>query len=168
MTTGGQGGMLISKDKDVILAAKDFLNFDMRKDKQARFNLSATEMQAAIGREQLAKLPAWLAKRAEIFSIYQKIGLPLLTSHDPLAVPVHFRAVMICANPENVIDKLASYGYKAIIPIEDWELLDKTSNAYELARHTVSLPIYPSLELHHAQDIAEISLDTMTHYANIN
>lgn len=168
ITTGGQGGMIISKNKDFILSAKDFLNFDMRQDKQFRFNLSATEMQAAIGRIQLAKYPQWLTKRAEIFSIYQQAGLPLLTSQDPLATAVHFRAIVICKNPKEVISKLADYGYKAIIPIEDWELLDKTKNAYELARHTVSLPIYPSLELHDARNIAELTSHTMRHYANIN
>ena len=38
MTSGGQGGMLISKNKDLVDEAKDYREFDMRHDTKKRFN----------------------------------------------------------------------------------------------------------------------------------
>lgn len=50
--------------------------------------------------------------------------------------------------PQKLIESLKEKGIKAIIPIEDWELLDSASkfpNAAELSKTIVSLPLYPSL-----------------------
>ena len=51
-------------------------------------------------------------------------------------------------NPIKIINSLESKGVKAIVPTEDWELLEdwnKIPNSLELSHKTVSLPIYPSL-----------------------
>ena len=45
-------------------------------------NLQMTDLQAAIGRAQLKKLPGFIARRAELFDIYRSAGLPL-TDADP-------------------------------------------------------------------------------------
>jgi dTDP-4-amino-4,6-dideoxygalactose transaminase len=61
---------------------------------------------------------------------------------------VYYRAVIKVNNPVEIKDKLLKQGIKTIIPIEDWELLDNSSeykNAYNLTQTTLSLPIYPSL-----------------------
>ena len=50
--------------------------------------------------------------------------------------------------PNKIIKSLESVGVKAVIPIEDWELLGKHElfpNSVELSKKTVSLPIYPTL-----------------------
>ena len=41
-----------------------------------------TDLQAAIGREQLKKLPSFLKRREEIFNLYKKNGLILLDTDD--------------------------------------------------------------------------------------
>jgi hypothetical protein len=78
MTTGGEGGMLVTDDPEVWSRAWSYK--DHGKSYDAVFNREhppgfrwlhesfgtnwrMTEMQAAIGRRQLAKLPAWLAAR---------------------------------------------------------------------------------------------------------
>jgi dTDP-4-amino-4,6-dideoxygalactose transaminase len=78
MTTGGEGGMLVTDDKEVWQRAWSYK--DHGKSHDAVFNREhppgfrwlhesfgtnwrMTEMQAAIGRRQLMKLPAWLAAR---------------------------------------------------------------------------------------------------------
>ena len=62
MTSGGQGGMIISKNKEIIEKVKDYREFDFRSDNEKRFNFQMTEIQAAIGREQLKKLPELIEK----------------------------------------------------------------------------------------------------------
>jgi len=142
ITSGGQGGMVISKNKNLIDMIKDYREFDCRNDKKERFNFQMTDLQASIGREQLKKLPMFLKRREEIFKMYLDNGLPMLWN-DKNAV--RYRAVMHTANPKDITKKLEEKGIKTIIPIEDWELLETTPNAYNLAQSTISLPIYPLL-----------------------
>ena len=146
MTSGGQGGMFVSKDKNLVDKVRDYREFDCRRDQKERFNFQMTDIQASIGRVQLKKLPSFLERRQEIFEIYKESGLDLLASENNASV--HYRAVIRINNPAEVKDKLLKQSIKTIIPIEDWELLgdgDNYKNAYNLTQTTLSLPIYPSL-----------------------
>jgi perosamine synthetase len=147
ITSGGQGGMLVSRDRGIVDAARDFRQFDCRDDRKPRFNLQMTDLQAAIGREQLRKLPWFVARREEIFAKYRHAGLEALDA-DGAALPVRYRFVMRTDGPHRAIDALARHDIIAIVPLADWELLAPSEgfpNAAELARTTISLPIYPSL-----------------------
>jgi perosamine synthetase len=146
MTSGGQGGMFVSKDKNLVDKVRDYREFDCRRDQKERFNFQMTDIQASIGRVQLKKLPSFLERRQEIFAIYKDSGLDLIASENNASV--HYRAVIRINNPAEVKDKLLKQSIKTIIPIEDWELLgdgDNYKNAYNLTQTTLSLPIYPSL-----------------------
>ena len=150
MTSGGHGGMYVSKDKKLVDRVKDYREFDYRHDQKKRFNFQMTEIQAAIGREQLKKLPKFLERREEIFQKYKKAGLELLDveKNQNHLSPVRYRAVIKTEEPNKIIKSLESVSVKAIVPTEDWELLGKHEllpNAVELSRKTVSLPIYPTL-----------------------
>jgi len=151
MTSGGQGGMFVSKNQEYVDAVRDYREFDYRNDSKTRFNFKMTDLQAAIGREQLKKLPDFLKRREEIFQYYKKAGLDLLDvpeEKNGILEPVRFRAILKTENPRHVIKSLDSIDVRAIVPTEDWELLGpQTSfpNGLKLSRETVSLPIYPSL-----------------------
>jgi perosamine synthetase len=150
ITSGGHGGMYVSKDKKLADRVRDYREFDYRHDQKKRFNFKMTEIQAAIGREQLKKLPKFLERREEIFQKYKKAGLELLDveKNQNHLSPVRYRAVIKTEEPNKIIKSLESVGVKAIVPTEDWELLGKHEllpNAVELSRKTVSLPIYPTL-----------------------
>ena len=148
MTSGGQGGMLISKNKEYADAARDYREFDLRNDNKKRFNFQMTDLQAAIGREQLKKLPSFLKKRNEIFNIYKRAGLDMLDIIDDDIDPVRYRAIIKTSNPLEIIKSLDSAGIKSIIPTEDWEILGPKSqfpNSFKLSKETVSIPLYPSL-----------------------
>ena len=61
-----------------------------------------TDLQAAIGRVQLKKLPYFLKRREEIFQYYKKSGLDLLDIDDELRgilEPVRYRAILKTKNP---------------------------------------------------------------------
>ena len=146
MTSGGQGGMFVSKDKNLVDKVRDYREFDCRRDKKHRFNFQMTDLQASIGRVQLKQLPIFLERRQEIFAMYKESGLDLIASENKTSV--HYRAVIRINNPTEVKDKLLKQSINTIIPIEDWELLDdgsKYRNSYNLTQTTLSLPIYPSL-----------------------
>lgn len=160
MTTAGQGGALISRDKELIGKIRDYREFDCRDDMKLRFNFQMTDVQAAVGRIQLGKLPDFLGLRERLFRIYRDAGLNLIDSAGEANHPVRYRAVMRCPEPEKLITALRNEKVRAIVPIELWELLDKTEKypvAEELTCSTVSLPIYPSLEERVAQKIAGIA-----------
>jgi len=147
ITSGGQGGMLVSRDRGLADAARDYRQFDGRHDRKPRFNFQMTDLQAAIGRVQLRKLPGFVARRDEIFARYRAAGFDLLDEKSH-GVPVRYRSIVRTESPRAIIDKLAQYDIKAIVPVEDWELLDAADqypNAAALTRTTVSLPTYPLL-----------------------
>lgn len=150
ITSGGNGGMYVSKDKKLVDLVRDYREFDYRHDQKKRFNFQMTEIQAAIGREQLKKLPKFLDRREEIFQKYKKAGLELLDveNFQNHLSPVRYRAVVKTDEPNKIIKSLEAVNVKSIVPTEDWELLGKHDvipNALKLSKKTVSLPIYPSL-----------------------
>ena len=67
---------------------------------------------------------------------------------------------MRTSRPQALIEALQREGIRAIVPIEQWELLDQPErhpHALELSRTTVSLPLYPSLSDEDAHRIAAIA-----------
>jgi perosamine synthetase len=147
ITSGGQGGMLVSRDRGIVDSVRDFREFDCRDDRKPRFNFQMTDLQAAIGRTQLAKLPSFLACRDAIFSTYRDENLGLVDASCE-ATPVRYRAVIRSAHPPRLIERLAQRDITAIVPVEERELLgpaEQFPHASEFANATVSLPIFPSL-----------------------
>jgi perosamine synthetase len=148
ITSGGQGGMVVSRDPDLIGAVRDYRAFDGRHDREPRFNLQMTDIQAAIGRVQLGKCDGFLRRRQEIFARYQKAGFPLVDERAESIRSARYRSVIRSLQPRELIDRLARRGVRAIVPVEDWELLgppEQFPNAARFTRSTVSLPTYPSL-----------------------
>jgi perosamine synthetase len=156
MTSGGQGGMVVSTDRALVDAVRDYIHFDQRQDDRRRFNFQMTDLQAAIGRVQLKKLPMFLQRREEIFQQYQSVGLPMLDVTDLRLEPVRFRGVLKTTSPTSLLAALVEQGIRAIVPLEEWEILGNPQNfpnAQRLARSTVSLPLYPTLS---KQEVAHI------------
>lgn len=149
ITTGGQGGMLVSRDKTLVDAVRDYREFDCREDRKPRFNFQLTDLQAAVGRAQLGRLDDFLRRRREIHARYAAAGLPLWPPSLPAdSEPCHYRAVLRVADPAAAIAALEQAGVRAIVPIEEWELLDDPARfpgARALSQALVSIPIYPSL-----------------------
>lgn len=150
MTSGGQGGMIISSNKSLIDDIRNFRDYGPQ-DEKMRFNFQLSDIQAAIGREQLKKLPNFLKRREEIFLKYKKAGLDLLdiSPNDKEKLePVRFRAILRTKNPQKIIKSLKSANIRSTILIDESGLLGKSTmypNASNIARNSVSLPIYPTL-----------------------
>jgi perosamine synthetase len=157
LTSGGQGGMLVSSDKSIADAARDYREFDCRRDRIPRFNLQMTDLQAAVGRVQLSQLEKFVRVRKRTYSLYSSAGLDLWPKEPQLGIePCCYRAILRTADPARVIERLAGEGIRTIIPLADWELLAEPCGyprAASLARTTVSIPIHPSLTQPHIDHI---------------
>lgn len=148
ITSGGQGGAIISKNKNIIQELKDFRDFDNRDDDKIRFNFLMTNMQAAIGRAQLKKLKSFIESRERIFQNYLNSGLNLLDSPNSDLSAVRHRALLINSNPEKIISLLRKEKISSIVPLRTTELLDskrKYNNAEWFTNNFVALPMYPKL-----------------------
>jgi dTDP-4-amino-4,6-dideoxygalactose transaminase len=118
MTTGGEGGMLSTPDERRYKAAWIFAQHGKDHDRafgphegggsgfrwlvdHAGTNLRMTEMQAAIGLRQLAKLDAWLAARARNAAIMQEAlrRVPFLRVPETPAGHAHYRCVAFVEGP---------------------------------------------------------------------
>lgn len=146
MTTGGEGGAVVSLDDSLIEYLRDFREFDMKNDSMIRFNFQMTDIQAAIGRVQLRKLPTFIQKRKILSERYEKNGIKLWKTDNS----INYRAIVKCDNPDSLIKYLNENDIGAINPFTLEELLCEpclVPEALELTKHTVSIPIYPSLSL---------------------
>jgi perosamine synthetase len=160
ITSGGQGGAVISRDKALIDKVRDYREFDCRNDARLRFNFQMTDLQAAVGRAQLNRLHGFIAQRERWFSLYQQAGLDLVDDKTSGMQPVRYRVAMRSDYPRRVIAALAVKGVRAIVPIEEFELLDTAERypaARALANTTVSLPAYPDLRDDDVKRIARIA-----------
>ena len=149
ITSGGQGGMLVSRDRAMIDAARDYRQFDSRHDRVPRFNLQMTDLQAAVGRAQLRQLDDFMSRRKDVQNRYRAAGIPVWQGSVATGLePCHYRAIVQIPDAARAIGHFESAGISAIVPIHGWELLDEEPRfprASALARRTISLPTYPSL-----------------------
>ncbi len=156
LLTTGYGGMVFSKNKKLIEKIRDYREFDCRKEYKPRFNFQMSDLQAAIGRAQLKKLPLFLKKRKRIASEYYKI-LPPEKVWPPRntgnKMSNFYRFLIRTDKAKKMKDFLEKRGIKTIIPIETYELLHRYLGqnphnfpiSEKVAKTTLSLPIYPSL-----------------------
>ena len=149
LTSGGQGGMFVSADRSLAEAVRDYRQFDGRHDRRPRFNLQMTDLQAAVGRAQLSQIDSFIHRRKAIRERYAAAGLSLWPAIVPFGIETcSYRAITRVNNPRATLAHLEQRAIRAIVPVADWELLgepEQFPRAAELARTTVSIPIYPSL-----------------------
>jgi perosamine synthetase len=162
MLGAGEGGMLLSNQRDLIEMVRDLREYDEKKTYTVRFNYKMTDIQAALCESQLKKLPSFIKKRKEIAEIYDN-GLNDIGVKTPV-VPegrehIHYRYVVRLENPETFMQHMGKKGIECRRPV--FKPLHKylhlsnypvTDNAWEKA---VSIPIYPSLRLEEAHLIVE-------------
>jgi perosamine synthetase len=154
MITTGSGGMIVTNNKDLADKAREFIDYDKH---IPAFNFGMNDMQAAMGIEQLKKLPTFLRKREYMAMQYIK---HILDSGKYWAVQEGgynkrnwYRFVIVDECVDRLKQHLADNGITAIVPIRQDELLhnmvglDKANftNAEYVASHSLSLPIYPDL-----------------------
>lgn len=149
MLTTGEGGMLLTDDEGIAEFASDRRDYDHRDDFQPRYNYKMTDMQAAMGRVQLRRLPGFVARRRQIAEQYSS-GLAGL----PIRLPgygdrhVYFRYVIATDRRDALEQHLREHGIEAKRPVHrpaHHALGGAFPGADRCHREFLSLPIYPSL-----------------------
>ena len=164
ITSGGQGGMVVSRNPEILRYLRKSRDYDGLMDQQPRFNHQMTDLQAAIGRVQLQRWGEFNARRKKIFGIYKDAGLPLLDSSDPKITSAYYRAVLDTNKAKILQDKLLKAGIRTIIPVTQAELLAPETvvpNSNNLSINTLSIPIYPTLTDSEAMYIADTCIKNL-------
>lgn len=152
ITSGGQGGMVVARKKEDIEFLRDLRDFDQKNDEILRFNLQMTDLQAAVGRKQLERLPVFLGRRKELAERYINSGINLW---HPCEGSNWYRGMIESRNPKRLAEYLLNNNIKSILPIENMEIMadrETVPNAYILSEKLLSIPLYPSLD-NKTQDI---------------
>ncbi|WP_324760558.1 DegT/DnrJ/EryC1/StrS family aminotransferase [Haloarcula sp. GH36] len=172
MTTG-EGGMVVTDDEAVAERARCFINHGRDADggpyahERVGHNLRMTSLAAAIGREQLAKLPAWVEQRRYHAAVLSN-GLDDVPGIEPPAEPsdahhAYHQYTVRCDDRSGLRERLeaggvgaAVYYPKPIHRLEAYEEYDATAPAAEAAAESVlSLPVHPGLTADEIDHVVE-------------
>lgn len=155
ITTGGEGGMVVTDDASLAEAARDLTICDGKGDDRVRFNYKMTEMAAAMGRSQLARLDTWIARRREIADRYDRCLSETAVDVPGRGIPdehVFHRYVVKTRDPrDGLVSEFERRGVAARRPVRQpvHRLLGMDSSSFPGAEEAfglaLSFPIYPGL-----------------------
>lgn len=163
ITSGGEGGMVLSRDAALLWRARRLCTSDARGHEQ-RFNYRMTDLAAAIGRVQLGRLPEFLATRRRLAAAYDRtlagLGLQLPPASPAGVEPVVYRYVVRHPEAGRLLLALRRAGVEAKRPVR--QPVHRALNlggfpvADRLHATVVSLPIHPSLSEQQVREVAEV------------
>lgn len=194
ITTAGMGGMISSRDKSLIENINKLKSYGMdkssydRKNKnkpwiyrinQLGNNCRMTEIQAAVGIEQLKKINTFISKRLFLVHLYKKklasVGQISFQNSDYTSRPsiIYF---VITLKTQKIRDNLANFLRKRNIytsvhwdpPLSEHHMFKKyfkkitTINSKKLSSKIISLPLHPMML---AKDVIKIT-ETIKSYFN--
>ncbi len=155
MMTTGEGGMILTDSKRLADKLYDLRDYDKKNSYRLRTNSKMTDLEAAIGIEQLKKLPFFISRRREIAARYQdaiRNGNFITPTESAGCNHVYFRYVLrIRKGLNHWIKGLKQEGIEAKKPVfkplhQYLELSDKNfPETVAAMREACSLPIFPSL-----------------------
>lgn len=152
MLTTGEGGM-VAGPAGLVGRVRDLRDYDEREDLGPCFNYKMTDLQAALGRSQLGRLDAFIARRRAIAERYRQRLSGLACRLPPDARGgrhVYHRFVVEVARPLGpLIDGLARRGVTARRPVFRPIHRALAETGYPVAERLwetrLSLPCYPRL-----------------------
>jgi dTDP-4-amino-4,6-dideoxygalactose transaminase len=160
----GEGGMAASADASLVESIRDMRDYDGREDGRLRFNYKMSDLHAAVGEVQLARLDAFLSRRRELAALYTS-GLSDAPCRLPPRDPGHifFRYVIrVDRDVEACLRAFEGRGVAARRPIFRplHRVLglppDRFPGTEEAYRSSISLPLYPSLSDREAETVIRV------------
>lgn len=149
LLTTGEGGMLLTDDPAIEAYARDRRSYDNRDDFLTRYPYKMTDLQAAIGRVQLRRLPYFLERRREIAHLYNDAFAELPLRLPDLSDHVCFRYVVATPDRTAFEAHLQRNGVDAKRPVyrpaHHYVGGGAFPNAERAHDEILSLPIYPAL-----------------------
>lgn len=155
LITTGYGGMVTADSKKLLERIKDLNEPDKRGDYKVRYNYKMSDLQAALGIDQLESLKSFIRKRQAIAKEYTR----LLSSYD-LKLPsegegrthIFYRYVVKTKKAGLIKKCFLKNGIEVMPPVykplHRYLALNKKDfpNTERVYREAVSLPIYPALK----------------------
>ncbi len=151
--TSAEGGMVLSDSHRLISKIKDIRDYDNKDDYALRFNYKMSDVQAALGVNQLASLEGFIKKRKEIaaryFEEFKNCDFVLPTRREGRE---HIYYRFIIKTKREAFSYLEEFEKKKVIcrrpvyrPLHLYSELRGFANTMEAWTKTLSIPIYPSL-----------------------
>ena len=159
----GEGGMVVGSDARLLAKIRDARDYDEKEDWALRYNYKLTDMQAAMGLTQLARLPALIRRRREIAALYNaKLrGAPVvLPACPPGKEHIYFRYVIRTEKSRALLEGCAKQGISCrrpvFRPLHHCLAQPCCPETEAACNDSVSIPIYPSLSDREAMMICEM------------
>ncbi|MCK4994200.1 MAG: DegT/DnrJ/EryC1/StrS aminotransferase family protein [Candidatus Omnitrophica bacterium] len=163
----GEGGMVIANSRRLFNKLKKLKEPNSR-DSIVKYTYRMTNLQAAIGRVQLARLENFISKRKKIVKMYNKAF-----SKTQMQLPVEYQYAkhvfhrymvkinynirkymnLCCRQGVNVKQPVKPYSLHKYLELSDYDF----PNTRHIMKSAVSLPIYPSLTKKQVQYIIKVS-----------
>jgi dTDP-4-amino-4,6-dideoxygalactose transaminase len=151
MMATGEGGMVTSNSTEIIERIRDLKTYDEKEADKVRYNYKMTDVQAAIGEVQLARLDDFIIKRQSIAHQYVK-SLKSLNIKFPEenSEHIHYRFVVgLETDCNSLIQKLSrkriGCARPVFLPIHRHLKMDDYPVTDKVWKTSLSIPIYPSL-----------------------
>lgn len=157
MITCGEGGMVVSNNESLIGTIADLVHYRSVSAYRQRYPFQMSDIQAALGLSQLARIEHFIERRQTIarsydtFFAHSSSNVEIPTAQD-WEEHVYYRYVFVSEIPADIVREQMSglgvkCGYGVSLPLHKAVGLSDDSfpeTAY-LINYGVSLPIYPSL-----------------------
>jgi dTDP-4-amino-4,6-dideoxygalactose transaminase len=150
MICSGEGGAVASNSEDILQEIRDIRDYDKKSQYRLRYNYKMTEMQAAMARVQLRKLPAFIARRRQIASVYDQVLEPLPFKIFKRAEgDIYYRYFVACDNIQLALERFRAEGVWVSRPVSIaiHQLLGLSGypGTEKIYKHALSIPCYPAL-----------------------
>lgn len=164
--TSAEGGMVLGHDAGLLGTIEDLRSYDNRREYKVRYNYKLSDLHAALGRSQLARLARTIRVRNAIAQRYDRIladSACILPHTVPGSTHVFYRYVITLRTPraEALIKRLHARGIDAkrpvFRPLHQYFTLHRKSfsNTERAHASAVSLPMYPTLTKRNSERIAK-------------
>lgn len=149
----GEGGMVLARRRQLIERVRDLRSYDERATFRPRFNYKMSDLSAALGLCQLARLDDLLARRRALAAVYDRglAGTPVRLPARPADRTHGFFRYVVAADrgAAPILARLAARRIAArrpvFRPLHRYLKLSGFPGASRAWRGMVSLPIYPTL-----------------------
>lgn len=151
----GEGGAVLTHSDDIAQYVRTWRDYSDQQPSATRLNDKMTDIAAAIGIEQLKRLPSMIRRRKELADQYTDAFSSLAWLQEHVDLPVDSALKVWYRYPvflktwawQELVDLMGTDGVSADSPIWNWHggNSDAGSVSEDAFRGVVSLPLYPSL-----------------------
>ena len=156
MTTGGEGGAVLTNDDEMAEVMRCLRDHGLVRDGDRYgfafpgLNLRMTEVQAAIGLTQLAKLDGWIRRRRELAAIYDEVLADIpnveIVRHDKRSVRHLYQILVPSFRRDRIRRDLKDRRIGTQVHYQPINGMDpRTPNAQRFFARAVTLPLHPAM-----------------------